>query len=551
MTMNLADVWEAVADRLPDHIAQIHGEQRSTYRDFEERAARLAAALRANGVREGTKVALYLYNGNEYLETVFAAFKLRAVPVNVNFRYLADELHYLLDNSDAEAIFYHGALAERVQAVRSRLPKLRFFVQVTGNEDDRQPLLEGARHYEDVVASNAPAERITRSPDDFVFLYTGGTTGLPKGVMWRHSDLFVTFSKSYAPLGDFAPKTASEAAEAAVKMNEMGAAPRGIAGAPLMHGMAWFTSMSNLVVGGTVISLPSRSFDPHELWRTVEREKATTCVIVGDAFARPMLRALEQAEAKGKPYDISSLFALISAGVMWTAANKKAFLDRGVPMLIDGLGSSEATGMGMMISTANDDPTTAKFELNPECKVITDDGRFVEPGSDEIGMLGVCAGIPMGYYKDDAKTAATFKTIDGVRYSIPGDYAKVEADGSITLLGRGSVCINTGGEKVFPEEVEEIVKLHPGIEDCTVVGVPDEKWGEAITAVVSAVPGATIDEQAVIATAKKKLAAYKAPKHILVVDRIVRSPAGKADYRWAKETAKQILAGSGSQETAR
>jgi fatty-acyl-CoA synthase len=541
MTMNLADVWEAVADRLPDQTAQIHGEQRATYRDFESRAARLATALRQSGIGAGAKVALYLYNGNEYLETVFAALKLRAVPVNVNFRYLADELHYLLDNADAEAIVYHGALAERVQAVRERLPKLRFFVQVTGNDDDRRPLLEGARYYEDVVANSAPAERIPRSKDDLVFLYTGGTTGLPKGVMWRHSDLFVTFSKSYAPLGGFIPKTPQEAAEAAVKMNEMGAAPRSIAGAPLMHGMAWFTSMSTLVVGGTVISLPSRSFDPHELWRTLEREKASTCIIVGDAFARPMLRALEQAEAKGKPYDISSLFALISAGVMWTASNKKAFLERGIPMLIDGLGSSEATGMGMMINTASDDPTTAKFQLNPECKVITDDGRFVEPGSDEIGMLGVCAGIPLGYYKDDAKTAATFKVIDGVRYSIPGDYAKVEADGSITLLGRGSVCINTGGEKVFPEEVEEVVKLHPSVDDCTVVGIPDEKWGEAITAVVSASPGAIIDPDEVITMTKNKLAAYKAPKHLLVVDRIVRSPAGKADYRWAKETARRML----------
>jgi fatty-acyl-CoA synthase len=541
MTMNLADIWEAVADRLPDHTAQIHGEQRSTYRDFENRAARLAAALRQSGVGEGTKVALYLYNGNEYLETVFAALKLRAVPVNVNFRYLADELHYLLDNSDAEAIVYHGALAERVREVRGRLPKLRSFIQVTGNDEDRQPLIEEAEHYEDVIARNSPAERIPRSSGDFVFLYTGGTTGLPKGVMWRHADLFVTFSKSYAPLGGFVPKTPSEAAEAAVRMNEMGAAPRGIAGAPLMHGMAWFTSMSSLVVGGTVLSLPSRSFDAHELWRTVERDKASTCVIVGDAFARPMLRALEEAETRGEPYDISSLFALISAGVMWTASNKKAFLERGIPMLIDGLGSSEATGMGMMISTANDDPTTAKFQLNPECKVITEDGRFVEPGSEEIGMLGVSAGIPMGYYKDEEKTAATFKIIDAVRYSIPGDYAKVEADGSITLLGRGSVCINTGGEKVFPEEVEEIVKLHRSIEDCTVVGIPDEKWGEAITAVVSASPGATIDVDEVIAMTKKKLAAYKAPKHILVVDRIVRSPAGKADYRWAKETARQML----------
>jgi fatty-acyl-CoA synthase len=543
MSMSIADMWEAVADTIPDEIAQIHGDAECTYRDFETRSARLATALREAGVRAGDKVALYLFNANEYLETVFAALKLRAVPVNVNFRYLADELHYLLANAEAAVVVYHGALAERIAAVRERLPGLKCLVQVVTTDDDRVPLLAAAREYEELVAGHAPAERIERSADDLLFLYTGGTTGLPKGVMWRHGDLYTTLSRGFAPLGGFVPKTRGEFAKAAHDMHALGAAPRGLAAAPLMHGMAWFSSMGNLVTSGTVLSLASRSFDPHELWRTVQRYRVTTCVIVGDAFARPMVRALEEAEAAGQPYDISSLFAIISGGVMWTPAFKRPFLERGVAMLIDGLGSSEAPGMGMKVHTSAEDLETAKFELNPGTVVLGDDGRFLEPGSPEIGLLAVSGGIPSGYYKDDNKTATTFRVIAGVRYAIPGDYAKVEADGSITLLGRGSVCINTGGEKVFPEEIEEALKLHPAVADCTVVGVADDRWGEAITAVVACEATQSASEADLIAWTRERLAAYKAPKRVVFVDRIVRSPAGKADYRWAKQVAENESAG--------
>lgn len=538
MTLNLADVWEAVADSLGDAVALIHADHTETFREFDTRAARLAGALRAHGVAPQTKVGLYLFNANEYLEGCFAAFKLRAVPVNVNYRYLADELHYLLDNADAEVLFYHGALAERVAAVRDRLPKLRLLVQVTTTDADRVPLLPGAVDFEAFLASGEPAPRIARSPEDLIFLYTGGTTGLPKGVMWRHADLFRVLSQSYQAIGEV-PTTAAEAGDIARRMREMGVSGPCLAAAPLMHGMAWFTSMGRLMTGSTVVSLAKRSFDAHELWGLVQQHRVAMCVIVGDAFARPMVRALEEAEAAGTPYDISSLMVVVSGGVMWTPPFKQAFLDRGVPMLIDGLGSSEATGIGMMISTAGAELETAKFQLNPTTRVFTEDGRAVEAGSGEIGLLAVAAdsGIPLGYYKDDRKTAATFKVIDGVRYSLPGDWARIEPDGSITLLGRGSVCINTGGEKVFPEEVEEIVKLHPAVEDCTVVGVPDETWGERIVAVVAFSLGQQASEADLIAIAREKLAAYKAPKQVVVVERIVRSPAGKADYRWAKETA--------------
>jgi len=547
MTMNMADMWEAIAESLGDQAALIHGEQVESYRQFESRAARLAAGLAAHGIAAGAKVAMYVYNCNEYLDTCFAAIKLRAVPVNVNYRYLADELRYLLDNADAEALVYHGALAERVQAVRERLPKLTLLIQVTTTDADRVPLLPGAYDFEQFVAAHAPAPRVARQADDLVFLYTGGTTGLPKGVMWRHSDLFRVLSQGYQAIGEV-PATPAEAGALAARMREAGVSGPLLAAAPLMHGMAWFTSMGRVLTGSTVVSLTKRSFDAHELWQLVERHRVAMCVIVGDAFARPMVRALEDAEAKGTPYDLSSLMVVVSGGVMWTPPFKQAFLDRGVPMLIDGLGSSEATGMGMMISTAGSDLETAKFQLNPTTRVFTEDGRAVTPGSGETGLLAVAAdsGIPLGYYKDEAKTATTFRTIDGQRYAFPGDWARIEADGSITLLGRGSVCINSGGEKVFPEEVEEIVKLHPAVEDCTVVGVPDEQWGEVIVAVVARSDGASLESAELIAAARAQIAAYKTPKHVVFVDRVMRSPAGKADYRWARETAARALGRSPS-----
>lgn len=540
--MNFADMWEAVAARRPDVPAQIHGDAVTTFRDFEARAARIAGALGSWGLGLDSKVALYLFNCNEYLETVFAAMKVRAVPVNVNYRYLADELHYLLENSDAEVVVYHGALAERVAAVRDRLPRLRAFVQVETAPEDRVPLLPGALSYEDAVHSHDPAPRLERSAEDRIFLYTGGTTGLPKGVMWSHRALYAQLSASYLPLGTPVPATLEEVAAAPDRLDAIGAGGPGLAAAPLMHGMAWFSSMGRLLVGGTVVSLTNRSFDAHEFWRAVVRHRIAAATIVGDAFARPLVAALEEAERRGEPYDVSSLKMIVSGGVMWTPPWKQPFLDRGVAMLIDGLGASEATGAGMMISVPGQDLSTARFQLGADARVVTEDGRDVRPGSGEVGVIAIGGGaLPDGYYKDEGKSAVTFRTIDGKRYAIPGDFATVEADGTITLLGRGSVCINTGGEKVFPEEVEEAIKLHDAVEDCTVVGVPDERWGQAITAVVQCAAGRSVEPRALVEHARSRLAAYKAPKHVVLVDRIVRSPAGKADYRWALDRAKAAL----------
>jgi fatty-acyl-CoA synthase len=306
-----------------------------------------------------------------------------------------------------------------------------------------------------------------------------------------------------------------------------------------MHGTGWFTQLIVLSGGGCTVTLESRHLDIDELFATIEREGVNTIAIVGDAFAKPMVRALDDAPGK---YDISSLMIISSSGVMFSEASKEALL-RHHPgmMIVDAFSSSEALGMGQSVSTAGGSSTTAKFTLGEHTKVITDDGRAVEPGSGETGRVAVGGWQPVGYYKDEAKTAATFITFEGKRYSVPGDYATVEADGTLTLLGRGSVCINTGGEKVYPEEVEEVLKTHPSIADAVAVGIPDEKFGEAITAVVELTPGATFDESDIVVHVKDRLAAYKAPKRVLAIDTIGRAPNGKVDYKRLKGWAAEEL----------
>jgi acyl-CoA synthetase (AMP-forming)/AMP-acid ligase II len=532
---NFGTVFESVADEIPDHRALVQGGRRRTWREFDERAARLATALRDQGVGPGSKIAFYLYNSNEYLETLFACFKLRAVPANVNYRYTADELAYLLDNSDAEALVFHGSLGDRVDAVRNPQLRVRAAVQV----DDGSPLVDGALRYEDLIEAHAPMERIDRSGDDLVFLYTGGTTGMPKAVVWRHEDLFGALAPlAYAFFGLEMPERAADAGARVRKVHESGMVPVHLPASPLMHGTGQFSTLQALFLGGTIVTLESRHFDPHELWQTVQRERVTQIAIVGDAFAKPMLRALEEADARGEPYDLSSLVLVISSGVMWSESVKRALIERHPVIAYDSLGSSEGVGFANAITSIDSKGETAKFSVGPDTKVFTDDGREVKPGSGEVGYLAVGGHIPLGYYKDPEKTAATFRVVDRKRYSIPGDYATVEADGTITLLGRGSVSINSGGEKIFPEEVEEAVKQHPAVADAVVVGVPDERFGEAVTAVVSLAPGRTAGEDEIASAVERSgLARFKRPKHVVVVDSVPRGPNGKADYAWARETA--------------
>ncbi len=544
--LNLASAWEAVADHIGDDVALQHGTSVRSWTEFDDRASRLAAALSDAGVAAGDNVALALYNGNEYLEAEFAAFKLRAGPCNVNYRYVEGELAYLLDNSDAKAVIFDHSLTERMDAIRSKLPKVQLWVEVGSLE----PAPAWAVAFEDLVTSHEPAPRLSRSGDDLWILYTGGTTGNPKGVMWPHRHLVKLVDRSLEPFGIPLPSTTAEMAPMLDRLGELNALPRLLAAAPLMHGTSGISALFTLFRGGRVVTLTNRHFDPVELWRSVESSEVSAISIVGDVFCRPMVEALDDAESQGEPYRISSLKQITSSGVMWSKPVKDRLLAHasnsgGALILNDSLGASEGVGFAARQSVGDEDTTTASFALGPDAALFTEDGRRIEPGSGEVGLLAVSGPIPVGYYGDPVKTAATYKDYEGRRWAIPGDWATLEADGSVTLLGRGSVSINTGGEKVFPEEVEEALKRRPEVVDAVVVGVPDPVWGAAVTAVVElSVDGQNVDDvddRELIDSLRSDLSGYKLPKSLVRVDRVFRGPNGKADYRWAMRTAVKAL----------
>ncbi len=537
MEMHFATVWESLADAIGDETAVVNGDVRRSWREYEERAARLASAFTEAGLEAGTRVGLLMYNGNEYLEAQFATLKQRLVPINVNYRYLDDELVYLLDNSDCQALVFHTSLAERVARVVPRLPDVRLLIAVDDGGDD--PTVDGALAYEDVIADHDPAPRIERGEDDYYMLYTGGTTGMPKGVIYAIGGTTAAFIESSFPVfGLAATNDASEVAPMVEAMVRRGERVVSIPCAPLMHGTGvWIGAMMPHLGGASVVTLTKRSFDAAELLETIQREQATVITIVGDVFSKPVLTELDRARDAGTPYDTSSLKAIISSGVMWTVEVKEQVLERiEQVMLIDAAGSTEGT-MGISIMMKGLPAATGTFSGSPTTKVFTEDGRQVEPGSDEIGMIAAGGNVPLGYHKDETKSAATFRLIDGVRYSFPGDMAKVGADGSLILIGRGSNVINSGGEKIFPEEVEEAVKRVPGVIDCLVVGVDDERFGQAVNAVVSIDIGVVLDEPAIIAGVKAQLAGYKAPKRVIFVDEVPRAPNGKGDYPSARRYA--------------
>ncbi|MGZ4803526.1 MAG: AMP-binding protein, partial [Acidimicrobiia bacterium] len=464
-------------------------------------------------------------------------WKCGGAPVNVNYRYLEEELTYLLTNSDTEILLFHGVLGDRVARVAAQIPTLKAIVQV----DDGSPLVGGALRYEDLIASHEPAPRAETTGDDLYILYTGGTTGMPKGVMWRNEDLFMSLVPYvYSLFGATLPEEGPAGAGAVAAMVEAaGNTPVHLPASPLMHGTGFMSSLQALSLGGTIVTLESRNFDADELWRAVQRNGVTQMAIVGDAFGKPMVRALENAEFEGTPYDLSTLGLIISSGVMWTAEVKKELMARAACICLDSLGSSEGVGFASQISVPGGTATTAKFQIGEHAKVLSEDGREIEPGSEEIGLLALGGPIPLGYYKDPEKTARTFPTFGGQRYSIPGDWARVAADGTIELLGRGSVSINTGGEKVFPEEVEEAVKLHPAVTDALVVGIPDDRFGEVIAAVVALNEGDSATSDDIADSVRGHLAGFKRPRHVFVVDRVPRGPNGKADYAWAKRIATE------------
>lgn len=536
---NFAELWEGIADRFPDAPALVQGDRRISWRGFDTRADGLARHLLLGGARHQDKVALYLYNCPEYLEGTYAAYKAGLVPVNTNYRYLDDELVYLWDNADAIAVIFHGTFAERIESLRDKLPRVRHWLWVDDGSGERP---DWAEDYEEAASSDAG--RLVppwgRDGDDIVMIYTGGTTGLPKGVMWRQDDLIAaTCSTGNADLARDPDEVGG--VEAVVGALAAPGVP-GLPACPLMHGTGWFTANIYLTQAGSVVTLVDRSLDWVELLDTIEREGVGALTIVGDAFAKPMLRELDAHPGR---WDLSSLLLITSSGVMWSESSKEELLRHHPNMfLVDSFSSSEAIGMGQSVSASGAADRTAHFALGEGAKVIADDGRAVEAGSGERGRVAVPGRTPVGYYKDPDKSAATFITFEGMRYSMPGDYATVEADGSIALLGRGSVCINTGGEKVFPEEVEEALKTHPSVADAVVVGVPDDKFGEAITAVVEPAIGSSLDGETLIVHVKTQLAAYKAPKRVLAIDTIGRAPNGKVDYRRMKQYAMDAIGAS-------
>ena len=538
MIWHFADVFETIAALVPDRPALIDGAKRRTWREYEDRAARLASALVAAGIAPDAKVAIFGHNSAEYLESQFAIFKARGVPINVNYRYVEEELAYLFDNADVEAVFFDARFAPRLAAIRGRLPKLTTFIRIDDGSGEAPPesLGWGALDYETLIAANDPLPRLTYSEDDIYMLYTGGTTGMPKGVMYRHGDL-ATIVAAWR-LGPEVEPTPALLLALVEQTAAEGAAPIVLPACPLMHGTGmWLGAFATHFHGGAVALIRDEGFDPHRAWTFVAAERINAVVIVGDAFARPMLAALDEAQARGAPYDLSSLTRMVSSGVMFSSEVKLGLLAHADIEISDGMGSTEGSMGISVVSRAAPPGETAHFAINPKARVFDEDDEEVPPGSDAIGLIGSGGTVPVGYYKDPEKSAKTFRTIRGVRYSFPGDFARVAADGTLILLGRGSACINTGGEKVFPEEVEEALKAHASVWDALVVGVPDERFGQRVVGVVSPCAGEAIDEAALIGWARTRLAGYKMPRSLVVVDRVQRAANGKADYRWAKETA--------------
>ena len=546
---SLATVNEAIADAVPDREAIVFRNRRITYRMLTDRTRRLANYLLSRGLRCHTPradmadwesgqdtLALYLYNGNEYLEGMLAGYRARVAPFNVNYRYVEEELLYLLNNAGTKAIIYHSEFAPRLQSIRARVPTLEVLIQV--EDESGNALLPGAVEYEATLAGASSAPPAAEcSPDDLYILYTGGTTGMPKGVLWRQADILA------AALGgrDAATGKIIDSLGAYQERAKLGGT-RMLPAAPFMHGAGHWIAFTALHAGHTVIVQDEvRRLDAPGLLEIIEREHVGFLQIVGDAFARPLLDAM----ATG-PHDLSGLASILSGGAPLNAALKAEFLAH-LPhlVLIDGLGSSEAGGQGSLITTASTGASTGRFLPGPDNAILAEDlSAPLAPGHEGIGWWAKTGPIPLGYLGDEEKTKKTFVTVQGIRYSVPGDRARLLADGAIELHGRDSVTINSGGEKIFAEEVEHAIKHHPGVYDAVVAGRPSERWGQEVVAIVRIRDGHAVSEQVLLEECARHIARYKHPKQFIFVTDIQRSPSGKADYRWAKE---QALAASAAQ----
>jgi fatty-acyl-CoA synthase len=537
MSWHIADIFEAIADAIPDANAITDGERIFSWRDHDDRSARLATIFAEAGLVRDAKIALYAYNCAEYLEAHHAAFKARMQPININYRYEVDELVYVLTNSDSEAIVFQARFAPRVAAIRDRIPAVKLFLEI---DDGSGEHLDGALAYEQSLLTAKPAPRIERSGSDRYMLYTGGTTGLPKGVIYEHEGFAKSlFQRGFQRRGLLPPESAADFGISAREQHALGTTPRSIPACPLMHGTGiWLGAMLAHAMAGSVILFDNRNFDADRLWRAAQASDATEITIAGDVFAKPMLASLQAAEQRGEPFVLPAFKLLRSSGVMFSQDVKRELIDRFDITIIDSMGSSEGS-LGATISnrTTIAAGKTGNFAMLETTKVFTDDGREVVPGSGEAGWLCNGGTVPVSYYKDPVKSAATFREFGGHRYSVPGDLATVAADGSIVLLGRGSMCINSGGEKIYPDEVEQALKSHDAVYDALVVGLPDDKFGERVTAVVSLADGTLADVEALRAHVRSKLAGYKIPKDIVIVSRVPRAENGKADYPAAKQQA--------------
>ncbi len=531
MEANLADLFELAADTFADREYLVSAGERRTYAEMDRRANQLAHHLRARGVKAGDHVGIYAYNSVEWVESLWAIFKLRAVWININYRYVADELRHIFSNADLVGLIHAREFSPRVAEVADALDGLRFSLVIddgSGEPDVRSD----AEDYEPALAAQSSQRDFEpRSGDDIYILYTGGTTGLPKGVVWRHEDVFYALggginAMTNVKVEDPGDITRNAAANAATTF---------LPCAPLMHGASQWGVMSQSFQGNRVILLAK--FDARTVWDLLAEEKVSVLFITGDAMGRPLVEALDE---PGATYDTSSLVAITSTAAVFSPSVKEDFF-RHFPNLVmtDSIGSSETGANGVSFVTAGHTamqggPTVTSLR---DTVVLDDDLKPVAPGSGVVGKVARSGNVPIGYYNDPVKTAATFVTVDGVRYAIPGDFATVEADGTVTLLGRGSVSINSGGEKIYPEEVEAALKSHPSVYDATVVGTPDERWGQRVSALIQFRPGQSASLADLQTFCRTKIAGYKVPRQLHVVDEVVRSPSGKPDYQWALRTA--------------
>ena len=534
--LHFAKIWESNSSLVPNEPALVNNNKTIDWRSFDELSSKLASYLIEMGLGEDSKVGIYMQNCNEYMIAQFAAFKIGAVPINVNYRYKKDELIYLFDNSDAEAIIFQSNFHQQIVLIQNDLPKVKAFVETSQDDFDKESTFDSL---ENIMQTFSPLDHQDRSEDEIYMIYTGGTTGMPKGVMYKQGGFVTSMLKTLKTMGFSVPKEIDGLPDEIMKLKQINALPKSLVACPLMHGTGmWLGAFLPLLTGGSVITVPNSSFDPDEIWKVVQQQKVTSLVIVGDAFAKPLLESLKDSKNKNEMYDISSLLLIISSGVMWSHEVKQELLEYQDMILIDAMGSSEG-GMGSSITSRNMQSSTAQFKLNPGVIILDEDNNLVTPGSKTIGRIGTSGLVPEGYYKDPIKSAETFREFEGVRYSFPGDFAQYNPDGTIKLLGRGSNCINTAGEKVYPEEVEEAIKKHPNVVDCLVIGVTDKKFGERVAAVASLIKDSFLKEAELIDFVKKIISSYKVPKTIIFRNKIERAPNGKANYDWAKAEIKK------------